>query len=82
MEGWLLGAPGLVNAGCAVTREHVRAANGGLAYADCDELGACLDWLIDRPEQAARMGRNGGAYVRRNFDWDVVVARLRRALAI
>jgi glycosyltransferase involved in cell wall biosynthesis len=82
MEGWLLGTPGLVNADCAVTSDHVRAAAGGLAYRGADELGACLDFLLDNPEAAARMGQNGGAYVRRNFDWDVVVARLRRALAV
>ena len=82
MEAWLLGTPGLVNADCAVTSDHVRAAAGGLAYRGADELGACLDWFLDHPEAAARMGQNGGAYVRRNFDWDVVVARLRRALAV
>jgi glycosyltransferase involved in cell wall biosynthesis len=82
MESWLLGRPGLVNADCAVTSDHVRAAAGGLAYRDADELGACLDWFLEHPEAAARMGQNGGAYVRRNFDWDVVVARLRRALAV
>jgi glycosyltransferase involved in cell wall biosynthesis len=82
MEGWLLGTPGLVNADCAVTSDHVRAAVGGLAYRGADELGACLDYLLDHPEAAARMGQNGGAYVRRNFDWSVVVARLRRALSV
>ena len=74
--------PGLVNAQCAVTSDHVRAAAGGLAYDGPDELAACLDWFLVHPAEAARMGQNGGAYVRRNFDWDVVVARLRRALAV
>jgi len=61
---------------------NVRSASGGLAYDGPHELGACLEWLLDHPEQAARMGRNGGEYVRRNFTWDVVVARLRRALGV
>jgi glycosyltransferase involved in cell wall biosynthesis len=82
LEAWLVGTPGLVNADCAVTRDHVQAAAGGLLYRGADELGACLDFLLDHPDAAARMGQNGGAYVRRNFDWDVVVARLRRALAV
>jgi glycosyltransferase involved in cell wall biosynthesis len=82
MESWLAGRPGLVNAHCAVTREHVLSASGGLTYDGPEEFGACLDWLIEHPDQAARMGRNGGEYVRRNFTWDVVVARLRRALGI
>jgi glycosyltransferase involved in cell wall biosynthesis len=82
MESWLAGRPGLVNAHCAVTREHVVSASGGLAYDGPEEFGACLDWLIEHPDKAARMGRNGGEYVRRNFTWDIVVARLRRALGV
>jgi glycosyltransferase involved in cell wall biosynthesis len=82
MEAWLCGAPALVNARCDVTREHVRAAAGGLAYDRADELGGAVDWLLAHPEAARRMGRNGGEYVRRNFDWTVVVARLRRALGV
>jgi glycosyltransferase involved in cell wall biosynthesis len=82
MEAWLCGAPALVSAGCDVTREHVRAAAGGLTYDGAAELGAAVDWLLAHPEAARRMGRNGGEYVRRNFDWDVVVARIRRALGV
>lgn len=82
MEAWLMGTPGLVNARCAVTTDHVRMASGGLAYQGAEELAGCLDYLIANPEAAARMGRNGGRYVRRNFDWDVVVARLRGALGV
>jgi glycosyltransferase involved in cell wall biosynthesis len=82
MESWLAGRPGLVNARCAVTRDHVLRASGGLAYDGADELAGCLDWLLEHPAEAARMGRNGGEYVRRNFSWDVVVARLRRAIGV
>jgi len=82
MEAWLCGAPALVNARCEVTRDHVRAAAGGLAYDGADELGAAVEWLLENPEAARRMGRNGGEYVRRNFDWSVVVARLRGALGV
>jgi glycosyltransferase involved in cell wall biosynthesis len=82
MEAWLAGAPALVNARCDVTREHVRAAAGGLAYDGADEFGAAVDWLLEHPEAARRMADNGGRYVRRNFDWGVVVARLRRALGV
>jgi hypothetical protein len=28
------------------------------------------------------MARNGAEYVRRNFEWDVIVARLRAALGV
>jgi glycosyltransferase involved in cell wall biosynthesis len=82
MEAWLCGAPALVNARCDVTREHVRAASGGLAYDGAEELSAAVDWLLAHPAAARRMAEDGREYVRRNFDWDVVVARLRRALGV
>jgi glycosyltransferase involved in cell wall biosynthesis len=82
MEAWLCGAPALVNAGCDVTREHVRAAAGGIAYTGAAELGEAVAYLRAHPESAARMARNGAEYVRRNFEWDVIVARLRRALGV
>jgi glycosyltransferase involved in cell wall biosynthesis len=82
MEAWLCGAPALVNARSDVTREHVRAAAGGLAYESADELGAAVEYLLANPDRAERMARNGGAYVRRNFEWDVIVARLRAALGV
>jgi glycosyltransferase involved in cell wall biosynthesis len=82
MEAWLCGAPALVNARSDVTREHVRAAAGGLAYDGADELGAAVEYLLADPERAKRMARNGAEYVRRNFEWDVIVARLRAALGV
>ena len=82
MEAWLLKTVVLVNARCPVTSDHVRAAAGGLEYDGAAEFAESLRWILRHPQESRRMAANGGDYVRRNFDWDIIVARFRRALAI
>ncbi len=85
MESWLHETPALVHAGCAVTVEHCRHANGGLYFAGYDEFAATLDYLFDHPAAAAAMGRGGRAYVLSRYRWPVIIPRYRdlfaRALA-
>jgi glycosyltransferase involved in cell wall biosynthesis len=56
-------------------------SNGGLYYADRDEFVACLTLLMrDAPLRAA-LGANGREYVRKNYRWDVVLAKFERLFA-
>ena len=75
MESWLQGTPALVHAGCAVTVEHCRNANGGLYFAGYDEFAATLDYLFDHPAAAAQMGHNGRAYVLSRYHWPIIIPR-------
>lgn len=81
MESWLCGTPVLVHAACAVTVEHCRAAQGGFWCANAAEFAACVAWLREHEHLAQRIGRQGGAYVRRTFAPAAVAARLQQALA-
>lgn len=78
MESWLAGRPCLVHAGCDVTVEHSRQANGGLYFGNYDEFAAGLDFLLDHPQTAAQLGRQGRAYVLSSFTWDKVLPRYRQ----
>ena len=75
MESWLAGRPVLVNGTCAVTRDFVHQANGGLYFNSYPEFEACVRYLLEHPDTADRMGQNGADYVRQNFRWDVIVRR-------
>jgi glycosyltransferase involved in cell wall biosynthesis len=75
MEAWLAGTPSLVHADCLVTADHCRRSNGGLYFGDYFEFAGCLDFLLDHPEMARRIGQLGGQYVRTNFNWDTVINR-------
>ncbi len=75
MEAWAAGTPALVNARCAVTRDHVEQSNGGLYFDGYDEFELCLDVLLNRPDLRRQLGAGGRRYVRTNYAWDTIVER-------
>lgn len=75
MESWLAETAALVNGRCAVTVEHCRRANGGLYFNDYDEFAATMSYLLDHPDTARRMGRQGRSYVLENYSWSQIIPR-------
>ena len=73
MESWLVETPVLVHGHCAVTREHCRRANGGLYYTNFAEFAATVDYLLQHPAIARKMGQNGRQYVLDNYRWPQIV---------
>ena len=80
MEAWLAGRPALVHRRCEVAVEHCRLAAGGLFFADYPEFEACVELLLADPQAAQRLGAAGGEYVRREYSWQAVIARLEEGL--
>lgn len=72
MEAWLAGTPTLVNGGCAVTREHCLASNGGLFFTEYFEFVEAIELLLDGAALRQRLAANGRAYVLANFTWERV----------
>jgi glycosyltransferase involved in cell wall biosynthesis len=81
LEALSVGTPILANARSAVLVEHCTRSNGGLYYADRDEFVECLKLLIGDARLRSALGRNGRDYVRRNYRWDVVLAKYERLFA-
>jgi glycosyltransferase involved in cell wall biosynthesis len=52
-----------------------------LWYANRDEFVECLKLLVGDPRLRAALGRNGRAYVRKNYRWDVVLGKYERIFA-
>lgn len=77
MESWLAGTPVLVHGRCAVTREHVHKANGGLYFENAKEFAATVAYLFENPAVATQLARQGRRYVLENFTWDVVTEKYR-----
>ena len=73
MESWLCGRPVLVSGRCDVTKNFVLESSGGLYFSSYPEFECCIEYLRSHPEEAVRMGENGGAYVREHFTWDKIV---------
>jgi glycosyltransferase involved in cell wall biosynthesis len=81
LEAFAVGTPVLVNARSDVLVEHCLRSNAGLFYADRDEFVECLELLIGDARLRAALGRNGRDYVRKNYRWDVVLAKYERTFA-
>ena len=81
MQAWLQGAPALVHAGCAVTRQAAEVSGGGLWFGDFGEFAAALDMLLADAELRRELGARGRAYVLRTCRWEDVARRTIEALA-
>jgi len=80
LEAWNRGVPALVNAKCEVLRGQVLRADGGLYYRTALEFAAALDYLLEHPAIARRLGEQGRDYVGRHYRWPTVMATLETLL--
>ena len=76
LEGWNHGLPALVNGRCRVLKGQVLRANGGLFYGNATEFVTGLRELLDKPDAAAQIGRQGLAYVDAHYRWPTVMRTL------
>ncbi|MDQ1444865.1 MAG: hypothetical protein QOI20_1329 [Acidimicrobiaceae bacterium] len=84
IEGWLAGAPALVNAGCLATREHVSRSGGGLWFGSYAAFEAAVDRLTEAPDAARLRGglaARGRAYAEAEFAWPVLLDRYARFIS-
>jgi glycosyltransferase involved in cell wall biosynthesis len=81
LEGWNHGLPALVNGHCKVLTGQAQRANGGLFYGNSTEFVTALRALLDAPEMARQIGRQGLEYVDRLYRWPTVMQTLETFLA-
>jgi len=80
MEAWLAETVVIANSGSDVVTWHCERSGGGLVYADELELGQCLRFVAEAPEQAARLARKGRDYVIANYRWPSVLDAMESSL--
>jgi len=81
LEAWKLGAPVLANARCQVLMGQCLRSNGGLFYHGYAEFAEGLQLLLDRPQLAASLGRQGQSWVDTECAWETVEGRVETLLA-
>jgi glycosyltransferase involved in cell wall biosynthesis len=83
LEAWNAAVPALVSGRCKVLRGQVARANGGLSFRSSLEFQEAVKYLASHPGEREAMGRQGQAYVDREYRWPTVIERveglLRRA---
>ena len=80
LEAWNRAVPALVNAQCRVLEGQVRRADGGLYYRSSREFEETLGYLLTHAREREAMGRQGLAYVDREYRWPTVLARVESLL--
>jgi glycosyltransferase involved in cell wall biosynthesis len=81
LEAFAVGTPVLANARSEVLVDHCLRSNAGLFYADRDEFVECLTLLAMDDRLRAQMGRNGRAYVREHYRWDLIMGKYEKLMA-
>ncbi len=76
LEAFQVGRPVLVNGKCEVLKGHCVQSNGGLYYTDYYEFEGCVNYLLNQKDTGSAMGKNGQAYVQKNYRWDAITGRL------
>ncbi len=77
LEAMALGVPVLVNGGCEVLKGHCHNSNGGLYYNNYFEFEGCTEYLLSHNKEYSEMSENCLEYIKKNFQWDVIIARIR-----
>ena len=81
LEAWNHAVPALVNGWCTVLKGQALRSGGALYYRDFDEFASGLECLLTHSADAGEIGRQGLAYVDREYRWPSVMAKLERFLA-
>jgi len=75
LEAFALGVPAVVNAGCAVLADHVRASGAGDACGTARQWRQAMLRSLERtPDERRRLGACGRQYVEEQYSWDKVCA--------
>jgi glycosyltransferase involved in cell wall biosynthesis len=75
LEAMAVGTPVLCNGRSEVLVEHCLKSNAGLFYTDRDEFLECSGLMLSDERLRRTMGRNGKEYIKRNYRWDVIMAK-------
>ena len=81
LEAMAVGTPVLCNGHSDVLVEHCRRSQAGLWYDDRDEFVDAAKLLLADDRLRRTMGRNGKEYVKREYRWDVIMAKYDRLIA-
>ncbi|HKY23135.1 MAG TPA: glycosyltransferase family 4 protein [Vicinamibacterales bacterium] len=81
LEGMAVGTPVLCNERADVLVDHCKQSHAGLFYSNRDEFVECANLLLADRGLRERMGRNGKAYVKKNYHWDVIMSKYDHLIA-
>ena len=75
LESWMVHTPVIVSGHCEVLTDQIRYSQGGLFYINQEEFGRVINYLESHPEVVEQMGQNGHDFVRRTYDWGIILEK-------
>ena len=75
LESMAVRTPILVQAATEPLKQHCLLGNGGLFYSNFEEFALSLDLLVRDKRLRAALGRNGLAYVLKNYTWNRILRK-------
>ena len=81
LESMTMGRPVIVNGKCEVLKGHCIRSNAGLYFDNYPEFAGCLNYLLSHEEVYEAMRLNGKKYVAENYQWDVIVNRIKQLIS-
>jgi glycosyltransferase involved in cell wall biosynthesis len=76
LETWATHRPCIVNGRSPTLAGQAQRSGGALTFTDADSLSEAITHLYEDRAEASRLGDSGFAYVRDNYRWDAVCARV------
>ncbi|MDR2927247.1 MAG: glycosyltransferase family 4 protein [Cytophagaceae bacterium] len=80
LEALSMEIPVLVNGGCDVLKEHIKKSNAGFFYENYKQFHNSLFKLLDSETLRNQMGALGKKYVDNNYEWDIIIGKLRNII--
>lgn len=81
LEAMNEGIPVIVNKKCEVLYHHVNASKSGSAYTDEETFsGILIDYINKSPEKFLEEGRAAQEYVMKNYQWDNILNKFKKAI--
>lgn len=77
LEAFAFEKPILVSGHSAVLKGHCLKSNGGLYFYDDVDFDKCLQLLMSDDVLRKSMGKNGKKYVDENYQWDVIIDKMK-----
>ncbi len=82
LESWRLSRPVLCNRSCEVLEGQCLRSNGGLPYRGYEEFSEALNYIIEHPAIADRIGVQGNRYYQQHYQWPVIEQKYDRLLKL